>query len=303
MKILILGNGFDIDLGLRTSYWSFYQKCLCKKKSFVLEGSLSEFIYNQADKKRNWFDLEETMAEYVKSQKEKLNNTILEFGKCFLQKLKEDFSDHITTDCLNITLNVKKDPVKNSLAKRLIEFQNQSHYFDNIYSFNCMQYNDLDIASDTEFDCLLGVKYLHGTYNNFIFGIAKEDCKREELSFLVKENQDGYPFEVVKEMKRDLIEAEEVFFFGHSLNRIDMSYFKSFFLNCIDSKTKRKSITFITRNEGSMDVIKRHVTDYAVPYKLLESSCDVSIIKTEDYDNNKNIASIDNLLKRLESSF
>lgn len=295
MKLLIIGNGFDLDLGLNTTYPNFYNySCFSKKsKDELLPDSLEVFLKDKTEIR--WADLEESMATYVRSKKGKILDSIIDSDKRFLKNLKDQFSDFIEDNWSEITKVLYKTPIKESLAKLLIEIQNKTHCFDAIYSFNCLPYIDLPFASDTEIESLSDAINIHGSYNEFIFGIRIEDCTREEYSFLVKENQESYPHEVAQNFKRDLMSAEDVVFFGHSLNRIDMVYFEQFFNNA----NKLRTITIIDRNKKSYEKIKRNITEYAISLKELKNSCKVSFISTEEYDARENLEKVDELFNYL----
>lgn len=59
-NVLIIGNGFDLDLGWKTSFSSFAYSQYWNK---INEGSLFYFL----DSKKNtesWFDLESLLGQY-----------------------------------------------------------------------------------------------------------------------------------------------------------------------------------------------------------------------------------------------
>lgn len=72
MKILIIGNGFDLNLGLKTSYKDFIQsnhfKTLLKNKN-----SMAEY-FNEKSELNNWVDIEKEITKYsIKIKDEDLN--------------------------------------------------------------------------------------------------------------------------------------------------------------------------------------------------------------------------------------
>ena len=64
MKIIIIGNGFDLSLGLKTSYKDFIES-----DSFTLllkkENSLTIYL-NGKQEINNWVDIEKELTEYSK---------------------------------------------------------------------------------------------------------------------------------------------------------------------------------------------------------------------------------------------
>lgn len=62
---LIIGNGFDLNLGMRTGYASFFQDL--SKSGFFTNNkkySLVNYIYNKGEKE-NWFDFEAIIEEFA----------------------------------------------------------------------------------------------------------------------------------------------------------------------------------------------------------------------------------------------
>ena len=63
-KILILGNGFDLDLGRKTSYKSFYESEFCPKDyPAPLIKHLNEKWHNNLESVK-WYDLENEILNY-----------------------------------------------------------------------------------------------------------------------------------------------------------------------------------------------------------------------------------------------
>lgn len=67
-SLLILGNGFDIDLGLQTTYKAFFENeeyWPFKKDVKYEEGSLPFFLNECLGAVGTWYDLEEALANYA----------------------------------------------------------------------------------------------------------------------------------------------------------------------------------------------------------------------------------------------
>lgn len=68
--LLVIGNGFDLDLGLKASYKDFVNNELCDGEGrfpFVKgghNGMLGEYIF-RATNIDKWFDLENILAEFA----------------------------------------------------------------------------------------------------------------------------------------------------------------------------------------------------------------------------------------------
>ena len=80
-KILILGNGFDIDLGLKTRYSDFANSPIWDSlmvNSYALDQDLLGTL-KTAKETEAWFDIEKTMNDYVRALP--LGNLTNESGK------------------------------------------------------------------------------------------------------------------------------------------------------------------------------------------------------------------------------
>ena len=99
MNLYIIGNGFDLDLGLQTSYNSFIQsedfkKLLAKSSSNNLASHINNYFKRQKDQ---WCDLEITLGSYVN-----------EFCNVHPDVLKSQFAE-------------LKSELKNYLKKRIFQ--------------------------------------------------------------------------------------------------------------------------------------------------------------------------------------
>lgn len=277
MKILVIGNGFDLDLGLETSFNNFFHsKEFMKVKQFCnLQNSLAEFLIKEQEKKGNWFDIEEAMAAYAKQKETAKDFSYASGDKLFLDELKRALHNYVTKK----VLDVGDTPC---FAKELIRLQNKSKLFDKIYSFNCFDCNYYDFASFGRIENLRDVVYLHNYLDKIILGVGMNDCTDDNYSFLKKVNQEGYSFLKIMEFKDSLLKAGEIYIFGHSLNRIDMVYFSDLFCQIPKYGRKSKHIIFITKDQQSEICIKENISRYAIPYRELEIFCKVSFVYTAE---------------------
>ena len=64
-KVFIIGNGFDLDLGLKTRYIDFWKSEVFEPHRNENEG-LIHFLDEKANDKATWFDIEALLREYVR---------------------------------------------------------------------------------------------------------------------------------------------------------------------------------------------------------------------------------------------
>ena len=106
--VLVLGNGFDLDLGLKTSYKSFYESDYCPKNHpsplFRHLNSLKEDLTNI-----RWCDLENELLVYAKEGDK--SEVITEEERQYLKR----------NDDYQLTMNLRfygGDPILKSLAEK-----------------------------------------------------------------------------------------------------------------------------------------------------------------------------------------
>lgn len=72
-KVLILGNGFDLDLGMNTRYSDFANSDIWKQSfqddiQLYRPDTLIGYL-NKEKEKNAWFDIEQSMLNYVTNKK------------------------------------------------------------------------------------------------------------------------------------------------------------------------------------------------------------------------------------------
>lgn len=328
--VLILGNGFDLDLGLKTSYKDFWESEYCPKNyPAPLIRHLNQRWKDDLDAVK-WYDLENELLEYaihgdksdVVSEEERefilkttnatLNNHLNYLG------IDETFASLIRKRCIVIRSNPSKSaevPYKDDYsfspherdtkALRLIkemlcsylcsirsakessnstafqvlsvmdEYAKEGNIVD-VYSFN---YTPVGF-NGSEPDSAI-VHYVHGSCRdgNVIIGTRDDERISEEYDFLQKSFDVHYDPPALVE---DLLAADEVIIFGHSIGENDRQYFRSFFKRQTDNiHLSRKDVIIFTRDEASERQIKRslqRMTDWNLSMLLGQNN--IQIIKT-----------------------
>lgn len=242
-RCLIIGNGFDLNMKLPTSYEFFLKSDEWKdlvKKYRKVEGLIA-FIIKQHSI-NNWCDLESMMLEYAKQFKDNKSIEVDVIREEFTY-INDVLSNYLTAVIRKNTPSI--DCFANFFLRKYLLMSNENP----IFSFN---YTPLELFADyygiTNFP---RVTYIHGSIENknSILGIECDNINdiAPELSFMLKSNSVNYHSIDVYE---SLMASEYVYIFGHSLNLIDKNYFETFFTKCIDEQI-RKNIVFITKDEES----------------------------------------------------
>lgn len=283
-KVFIIGNGFDLDLGWKTRYSDFASSD-CWKWGYGLFG-LKEHLRHQKETDK-WFDLEKSLLEYARKSDD------YGYRNASLPSLRPQ-EDRQTFDELTMFLSeyLNKEqtrPVnRDSVAARVFKAIVANGKFDIIYSFN---YTDLHhIANEIGITEKFSYEHVHGCLkdNSIILGVEDESDLIDGYSYLYKTFSPHYESHHIQ---YDLVEADEVVFFGHSLGQNDYHYFRQFFRNQCDEnmpREKGKRITIFTYDDCSrISILEqlRNMNDRKT--SLLFSLNDFQVICTKDGESDK----------------
>lgn len=339
--VLILGNGFDMNLSRKTSYKDFWNTDYCPKNYPAPLISHLNSCWNNNIEEVKWYDLENELLEYYNSNIsrpvwkdilpiEELNflrnyshsdyacrrydnktdiiNSLILKGRIiisnqlsqsleipYLEDYKLSIRDRdfkalelIKTGLCNYIKEVDAAEVNlNSVARSTItaielSLQDAGNHVS-VYSFN---YTSLPNDSED----ILYPQYIHGRckHNKIIIGTKDSKIFNRDYDFLQKSFDPHYK---TPPIVSDMLHADEVIIFGHSLGINDSQYFKPFFTQQTDIKnSKRIRITIFTKDEKSEIEIKRSLqlmTDYNL--SLLYSLNDFEIILTDNVHRKKKI--------------
>lgn len=272
--LLIIGNGFDLELGLRTSYKNFiesdiYDYCSIKiseslgyKKRYNLQFDVDINIFEHFKNIlsiQNWIDLEMEIGKLAGRHMKKTNNETGLYEDYLA--VSSDFmmsSFNALRDCLNdyiLNLGVPNNR-PNNYALQLMSILGTKKY-DNV---QIVTFNYTDLKETTRFDIQVPVYHIHGKVSkgsnaNLILGIQDSVEVDKSFSYVIKSHSPYYHSSHII----DLLEnADEVIFFGHSLGETDYPYFSDFFkMQCQKTAPEdRKKIRIFTYDEKSrLDIL------------------------------------------------
>lgn len=262
-RILILGNGFDLDLGLKTSYrdfcnsryWPFNKlQYDYDNGGYTFPMSLSDALLLEKNNS-TWFDIEATLGKYACHKRRD------ESGYVHPDTLEQAAADKTQYERLVTNLKAylqeiqKKAQIdKDSIAAQVFRALIMNGYFNKIFTFN---YTDLKyLAKQIGIQQDFWYTHMHGTLDKgIILGIESRMDFDPLYRFMCKEYNPNYETRL---LIRCLNEAQEVVFFGHSLSAIDYHYFQSFFKKQSEDilvKEQSKEITIFTYDiESQFDI-------------------------------------------------
>lgn len=303
--VFVIGNGFDIDLGLKTKYSDFAGSKFWKNliaDTFVYSQDLLAAL-EEAKRTETWFDIEKTMEHYARSLRvDTLTKEMTDRDKANFKSLSSALTEYLKDVQNNSRLN------DNCYAKKVLsEVLSVGNY--GCYTFNYTNLhklaNDLGLKVD-----MSKITHVHGSLerNSIILGVLTETDNHipEEYSFLYKDNSRFYSSNNIYE---DFEKSQDIVLFGHSINGMDFPYFKDFFIkqSVPSDAFKRKHITIFTYDDDSSLQIKNSIRNAGVNISQLYSRNTLNIIQTKQlYENDENelakYNAFQNRMKSLRSS-
>lgn len=278
--LLILGNGFDLDMGLHTRYSEFWDSSRWKA---IKNTCPEQYLVTSLEKYRitnHWFDLESGLQDGAVKLLNKLSDSFdnKNYYQSFLI-LKSELKSYIKNQ--QETFELKTD----SVAEQILHAIDSNRSLKSIYTFN---YTDI-VAISKRFHIseLPPVKNIHGSLypnDDIILGIEVKDFFSipSQLTFLIKSNS---PFYHSSSLLDDLEMSENIIFFGHSINGMDFPYFKDFFERLVGLSRelhKKKNVTIITYDMESEMQIKDNFRRNGVDVRSLFNKVDLEFILTKE---------------------
>ena len=292
--LLIIGNGFDLDMGLHTRYSEFWDSDRWKEMKNTCPEQYLITSLERYKITNHWFDLESGLQDGAAK---------------LLKKLKGSFDNRNYYDSFQILKSELKSYIKNqqktfeprtnSVAEQILHAIDSNKSLKSIYTFN---YTDIvDISNRFHISELPFVNYIHGSLDpndDIILGIEVEDFSSipSQLTFLIKSNS---PYYHSSNLSDDLDMSENIIFFGHSINGMDFPYFKDFFelLVCLPQKShKKKNVTIITYDMESEMQIKDNFRKNGIDVRSLYNKVALDFILTKEVYNGNEVE-----LKKLEN--
>lgn len=247
---LIIGNGFDLNLGLKTSYKDF----LNSEEFQVLlekENVLADHLYKKSEIKL-WIDLELELIDFsmnLYDNKEVTTNFRREF-----QTVVEQFTKYINN--LNYdNLNTNSDAIK--VIKDFLN--NESTHNKKIINFNYSKSLEIVLKH-------IGLSYdniekleirAHGNAEEkkIILGVHDNSNVREDHTFLLKSSFSYYTKS--QEVFNAIEYSQNLSIFGYSMGLTDEMYFKEVFSKIPLSNGAFSLNLYAYNTEAYEEIIKR----------------------------------------------
>lgn len=294
-KVFIIGNGFDLDLGLKTRYIDFWKSELFENYRRTKRNGLIAFLNRKADENSSWFDIEALLREYVHLADEHTDNNVspndFERDKNEFNEIRLNLASFLELQIEHQTLN--KRTMAARVLKEMVKVDSLA-----VYTFN---YTNLyKIAEKLEICQKFDYKSVHGRSSDktLILGINDDVDVVPNFEFTYKTFS---PYYQSVPLRFDLEEADEVVIFGLAMGNIDYPYFQDFFrhiCNPKNSRDDRKRVTIFTYDENSrLSILRRlrAMNEKRVNYMFGQN--EFEFIRTSDPNDELKLA---RFLRRLE---
>lgn len=226
MTVLIIGNGFDLNLGLPTSYGNYIESKKFKEllnKDSSLAKHLKNIYVNQG-----WADIENELIKYSKfisSAPSKMTPITK------LVQYKKNFETQYTDLANQLILYLKTIDYKsintNSLAYTEIKkLKKNTFKIINFNYTNSIKYI-LKKNGFSEEEAKNHIIHVHGSLdeNAIVFGV--QDKAKITVKHIFLKKAFNPVFKSIN-VNNELKNSTDLIFFGHSHGNTDHSYFKSF---------------------------------------------------------------------------
>lgn len=242
--VLIVGNGFDLNLGLKTSYANYLDSGEFKK--LLGNNCLANYL-DRCSKTSNWVDIEKELYNYSVQLFFRIGNTFSPVvGKEELVKcLKKDYYDI----CFSLKNYLKFAINRHMNLENKAAFHIIGKFFNSRKDTYILTFNYTDIIERTH-DCYFStlkenylINHIHGSLSddNIVFGIEDSVEVAKEHVFLYKSHNTNQRINGLISIFEN---AENFTFFCYSLGETDHSYFDDFFKAQTMPNCKKKNFTF-----------------------------------------------------------
>ncbi len=257
-RTLVIGNGFDLDAGLKTSYTNFSasEYWPFKNAKQINNNNTLAYELDKATYLDTWFDVEETLYHYARMRMREPNyveKEIISDDKQSFDKLHDSLKGYLKSEQESF------EPNEDSVAAKLLMAFNAGNEENKIYSFN---YTNLShIADSFNYWSTIKADYIHGSIESghIILGVGDKRELKDNYFYMHKTASHYFKSHGIIP---DLLQSDEVIFFGHSLGYNDYPYFMPFFQSALKyNPDRRRKITIFTRDEASELILKRHLFD------------------------------------------
>ena len=247
-KLLVIGNGFDLALGLKTSYIDFMEWLM---NEHCMDGTdLYEFLSRKLKVKR-WIDIENELRVYSNKICNPSESHLNKEGK---QKISSKFRREHKSLCDILCEYLKMQVNNNNWIETGLENQSILQLLSKVDKepLYVINFNYTDTITSFRVTKVVN-HHIHGSLSdgeNIVFGVEDSSNLTKEHSFLYKSYNPTLNVDHLNERFED---AKHILFYGYSLGQTDHSYFEDFFKEQSTKGCERKIIDFFYYGQEGYD--------------------------------------------------
>lgn len=246
--LLIVGNGFDLSMGFKTSYGDFMKSSFFPNKK---TSALCSYLSEKYQENMGWIDIENELSNFSRmltstKSNAKKNNVLWDidsFRKEY-EELKSSLKRYLQQETKRRISKTQDNPAKKVIDK----LPDDSKIITFNYT-NTIEKTTLDKYSDTNENLL----HIHGSLapnDDIVFGVEDSAKLSKEHVFLYKAHSKNLK---VREFANWLNFAERIIFYGYSLGDTDRQYFEKFFQMLCSGNNTYRELVFYYYGQSSYD--------------------------------------------------
>ncbi len=238
-NVIIIGNGFDINLGLKTRYSDFMSSRYFTE--LLMQGNYISQKLKDINGDGNWIDIE---------------NMLKSFSRSSSTSFKPDFKNVCTALCQYIK-NINYSNIdRKSKAYQFLDQATQKPFviLDYNYTGSTRMILD-DLAVSPGLSTRMHIK-VHGDAhaNNIIFGV-EDNCDINSRDIYLKKSVHNNFLGI--DLGTIMGGTKELHIFGHSLGETDHTYFDNFFLSASYPDSNKRIVIHHYGDDGGDDIYKQ----------------------------------------------
>ena len=245
--LLIVGNGFDLSMGFKTSYGDFMKSSFFPK----YDSTLCSHLRKQFQENMGWIDIEKELSEFSSMLISMKQDAKKKHIKWEYDSFREEYEELKSSLKAYLQEETKRafGPSPDNPAKRVID---QLPAESKIISFN---YTSIIERMTRDRFCALksNLLHIHGSLapnDDIVFGVEDSAKLPKEHVFLYKAHSRHLK---VQEFSDWLNSAERIIFYGYSLGDTDRQYFEKFFRKLCSSDSIYTELIFYYYGQASYD--------------------------------------------------
>ena len=245
--LLIVGNGFDLSMGFKTSYGDFMKSSFFPK----YDSTLCSHLRKQFQENMGWIDIEKELSEFSSMLISMKQDAKKKHIKWEYDSFREEYEELKSSLKAYLQEETKRafGPSPDNPAKRVID---QLPAESKIISFNYTSIIER-LTWDKFKDSKGNLLHIHGSlapYDDIVFGVEDSAKLSKEHVFLYKAYS---PHLKVQEFSDWLNSAERIIFYGYSLGDTDRQYFEKFFRKLCSGDSSFTELVFYYYGQASYD--------------------------------------------------